>query len=251
VQISPLAASPQKPGAQPQLLAAVLPFADAAFAPHLVHALLLAVLANESAGQTAHTALPVALLYVPGPHPVQGPPSLPAYPTEQMHAVTATLPVTDTLEPDGHFEHSAEPCVATYVPTGHAEHAAEPVTLLCAPALHAVQLSPPDASPVKPAAHAQLMPPSTVTAFTGQLVHTAEPTPLLYVPASHATQLAALAASPVKPASHAQTRIDVVDVLPSAETAIICAPGEQPQNARAGRCSPISATKTKKRVSKE
>ena len=44
VQTSPLAASPQKPGAQPQLLVAVLPSADAVFAPHRVHALELVAL---------------------------------------------------------------------------------------------------------------------------------------------------------------------------------------------------------------
>jgi len=75
-------------------------------------------------------------LYVPAPHAVQGPPSLPVFPTEQIHAVTATLPVTDTLEPDGHVKQSAEPVVAAYLPAGHGEHAAEPVTLLYVPAAH-------------------------------------------------------------------------------------------------------------------
>jgi L-2-hydroxyglutarate oxidase LhgO len=82
----------------------MLSSADAEFAPQLVQALELAPLANEPEGHTAHAALPVASLYIPAPHPVQGPPSTPVYPKEQIHAVTATLPVTDTLEPDGHVE---------------------------------------------------------------------------------------------------------------------------------------------------
>jgi len=64
VQISPPAASPQKPGAQPQPLAAVLPSADSVFAPQLVQALELAPLVNEPEGHTTHAALPVASVYV-------------------------------------------------------------------------------------------------------------------------------------------------------------------------------------------
>ena len=64
MQISPPAASPQKPGAQPQPLEAVLPSADAVFAPQLVQALELASLANEPEGHAAHAALPVASVYV-------------------------------------------------------------------------------------------------------------------------------------------------------------------------------------------
>jgi hypothetical protein len=239
VQISPPAASPQKPGAQPQPLEAVLPSADAVFAPQLVQALELAPLANEPEGHAAHAALPVASLYVPAPHPVQGPPSPPVYPKEQMHAVTATLPVTDTLEPDGHVEQSAVPAVAAYLPAGHEEHAAEPMPLLNVPATHAVQLPPLAASPVNPAEHPQLMLPSADTALLGQLVHTAEPMTLLYVPAVHAAQLPPLAAaSPVKPAAHAQL---LIDVFPSTDTTLMVVPTEQPQNTTAGRCSPISA----------
>jgi hypothetical protein len=160
------------------------------------------------------------------------------YPTEQMHAVTATLPVTDTLEPDGHAEQSAAPTVAAYVPAGHEEHVAEPIPLLYVPASHAAQLSPLATSPVNPAGHPQLMLPSVDTALIGQLVHSAEPVPLLYVPAVHAAQLPPLAAaSPVKPAAHAQL---LIDVLPSADTTLMVTPTEQPQNITAGRWSPIS-----------
>jgi len=74
VQISPPAAAPQKPGAQPQPLESVLPSADSAFAPQLVQALELAPLAKEPAGHATHAALPFVSLYVPAPHPVQGPP---------------------------------------------------------------------------------------------------------------------------------------------------------------------------------
>ena len=98
MQVPPPAISPQKPGAQPQPLAAVLPSADAVFGPQLAQALELTALANEPERHATHSALPVASLYLPAPHPVQGPPSPPVYPTEQMHAVTATLPVTDTPE---------------------------------------------------------------------------------------------------------------------------------------------------------
>ena len=224
VQVSPPAMSPEKPGAQPQPLAAVLPSADAVFAPQLVQALELTPLANEPEGHTAHAALPVASLYVPAPHPVQGPPLAPVYPKEQMHAVTATLPVTDTLEPDGHVEQSAVSAVAAYVPTGH---------------LGGVQLPPLAASPVNPAGHSQLMPPAADTALTGQVVHIAEPMAPLYVPTGHAAQLPSLAsASPVKPAAHAQL---VVYEPPSATTTSMVEPAEQPQNTTAGRWSPISA----------
>ena len=130
-QVPPSAlASPQKPGAQPQPFDAVLPSADAVFAPQLMQALELAPLANEPDGHAAHAALPVASLYVPASHPLQGPPSPPVYPTEQMHAVTAWLPVTDTLEPDGHVEQSAVPAVAEYFPVGQDEQAAEPMLLV-------------------------------------------------------------------------------------------------------------------------
>ena len=244
MQISSAIKSPQKPGAQPQLLEAVLPSADAVFAPQLVQALELAPLANEPEGHAAHAALPVAFLYLPAPHPVQGPPSPPAYPTEHMHAVTAMLPVTDALEPDGHAEQSAVPAVAVYLPTGHKEHALVPIPLLYVPAVHAVQLPPLAASPVNPAEHPQLMLPSADTALVEQLVHTAEPMTLLYVPGAHAAQLPPLAAaSPVKRAGHAQL---LIDVLPSIDTTVMVAPTEHPQNTTAGRCSPISARQTAK-----
>jgi hypothetical protein len=157
VQISPSAAFPQKPGAQPQPLEAVLPSADAVFAPQLLQTLELAPLANEPDGHTAHSALPVASLYVPAPHPVQGPPSAPVYPKEQIHAVTATLPLTETLEPDGHVEQTAAPAVAAYVPVGHREHTLEPMPLVYVPTAHAVQLPPLAASSVNPAGHPQLV----------------------------------------------------------------------------------------------
>jgi len=239
VQIPSPAASPRKPGAQPQPLKAVLPSADAVFAPQLVQSLELAPLANEPEGHAAHAALPVASLNLPAPHPVQGPPLPPVYPKEQMQAVTATLPVTDTFEPGGHVEQSAVPAVAAYLPVGHGEHAAEPMPLLYVPAAHAVQPSPLATTPVNPAEHPQLMLPSADTALLGQLVHTAEPMTLLYVPAVHAVQLPPLAAaSPVKPTTHAQLHIDV---LPSADTTLMVAPTEQPKNTTAGRWSPISA----------
>jgi hypothetical protein len=239
VQIPPPAALPQKPGAQPQPLEAVLLSADAVLAPQVVHAMELAPLANEPEGHAAHAALPVASLYVPAPHPVQGPPSPPVYPKEHMHAVIPTLPATDTFEPDGHVEQSAVPTIAAYLPVVHAEHAAEPMPLVYVPAVHAVQLPPLAASPVNPAEHPQLTLPSADTALLGQLVHTAEPRTLLYVPAVHAAQLPPLAAaSPVKPAAHAQL---LIDVLPSTDTKLMVAPTEQPQNTTAGRWSPISA----------
>jgi hypothetical protein len=161
------------------------------------------------------------------------------YPTEQMHAVTATLPVTDTLEPDGHVEQSAVPAVAAYLPAGHEEHATEPMPLLYIPTAHAVQPPPFAASPVNPAEHPQLMLPSADIALLGQVVHTAEPMTLLYVPTLHAAQLPPLAAaSPVKPAAHTHV---VIDVFPSTDTTLMGVPTEQPQNTTVRRCSPISA----------
>jgi hypothetical protein len=239
VQVPPPAISPQKPGAQLQPLEAVLPSADAVFAPQLVQALKLAPLVNEPEGHIAHAALPVASLYVPAPHLVQGPPSAPVYPKEQMHAVTATLPVTDTLEPNGHVEQSAVPAVAAYLPAGHEEHAAESMPLVYVPATQAVQ--PPSLAvfPVNPAGHSQQIPPAAATALIGQLVHTAEPMSRLYVPTGHSAQLPPLAAaSPVKPAAHAQL---LIDVLPSVDITSMVTPTEQPQNTTAGRWSPISA----------
>ena len=233
--LPPAPAFPQKPGVQPQPLKAVLASADAVFAPQLVQALEMAPLANEPEGHAAHAALPVVSLYIPASHAVQGPPSPPMYPKEQMHA---TLPVTDTFEPAGHVEQTAVPAVAAYLPTGHEEHAAEPMPLVYVPAAHAVQLPPLAASPVNPAEQPQLMLPSADTALLGQLVHTAEPTTLLYLPAVHAAQLPPLAAaSPVKRAGHAQ----LLTVFPSADTTLVVAPTEHPQKTTAGRCSPISA----------
>ena len=72
MQIPSPEASPQKPGAQPQPLEALLPSAS-----QLVQALELAPLANEPEGHAAHAALPVASLYVPAPHAVQTAASLP------------------------------------------------------------------------------------------------------------------------------------------------------------------------------
>jgi hypothetical protein len=156
-----------------------------------------------------------------------------------MQAVTATLPVTDTFEPNGHIEQLAVPAVAAYLPAGHGEHAAEPMLLVYVPATHAVQPSLLATSPVNPAEHPQLMLPSADTALLGQLEHTTEPMTLLYVPAVHAVQLPPLAAaSPVKPTAHEQVHIDV---LPSADATVMVAPTEQPRNTTAGRWSPISA----------
>ena len=236
MQIPSPSASPQKPGAQPQPLEAVLPSTDAVLAPQLVQALELTPLANEPEGHAAHAALPVASLNVPALHPVQGPPLPPVYPTEQMHAAP---PVTDTFEPGGHVEQPALPAVAAYLPTGHDEHTPEPMPLVYVPAAHAVQIPPLAASPVNPAGHPQVMPPSVDTALLGQLVHTAVPMTLLYVPAVHAAQPPPLAAAfPVKPAAHAQL---LTDVPPRPDTTLILAPTEQPQNTTTGRWSPISA----------
>ena len=183
VQIPPLEASPEKPGAHWQLLNALLPSAETALSAQLTHTVSPLEPWYFPDGHAVHDALPVAFLNFPAPHAVQGPPSLPVYPTEQMHAVTATLPLTDTPEPDGHDEQSAEPAVAAYVPSEHEEHFAVPVTSVYVPAPHAVQLPPLAASPVNPVGHLQLVLPSADTALLGQLVHTTEPMVLLYVPA--------------------------------------------------------------------
>ena len=208
-QIPPLAASPQKPGAQPQLLATLLPSADAVFAPQLVQVLELVALSYVPDGHATHAALPVAILLVPAPHRVQGPPSLPVFPTEHIHAVTATLPVTDRIDPDGHVEQSVEPVAPSYLPSGHEEHGAVPVPLLYVPALHAVQPHPLAESPAKPASQKQLMLASGDTALLGHLVHDAEPTTDLYIPASHAAQLPGL---PVNPMGHPATQ-SIADLL--------------------------------------
>jgi hypothetical protein len=70
-------------------------------------------LENVFSGQFAHSAVPVAVLYLPGTHREHGPPFGPLAPVLQVHAVTTELPETE-LELSGQLKHLSElfaPCV--------------------------------------------------------------------------------------------------------------------------------------------
>ena len=84
----------------------------------------------ESWGHASHTPVNV---YLPAPHSAHGPPSRPAKPALQTHAVAAVLPAGDVLEA-GHPPHATLPAVSLYVPAPHSAH--EPPSGPEKPALH-------------------------------------------------------------------------------------------------------------------
>ena len=67
----------------------------------------------ELLGHASHTPVKV---YLPAPHSEHEPPSRPAKPALQTHAVAAVLPAGDVLEAR-HASHAALPNVLLYVPT--------------------------------------------------------------------------------------------------------------------------------------
>jgi hypothetical protein len=123
-------------------------------APHVAAAVAPVVVKNVPTAQSAHTALPVAVLDLPAAHEVHVPPSGPVNPTLQVQAVRATL-ASGELEPAGHpiqVVATVAPTAVEYVPAAQSVHATMPVAILYLPAAHEVHVPP---GPVEPALHVQ------------------------------------------------------------------------------------------------
>jgi len=139
-------------------------------------------------GQSEHSALPAASLYVPATHAVHSPPSGPVCPALHLQSVRASLPVADVELDDGQAMHPALPAASLYVPATHAVHS-------------------PPSGPVYPALHLQAVtlsfPAADVESDDGQAKHSALPAVSLYVPATHAVH--SPPSGPVYPALHLQS----------------------------------------------
>jgi hypothetical protein len=106
---------PVKPMLQAQTLTAELAVGELEFAGHARHveASVAPVLVEYvPAPQSAHAALPLAILYFPATHAAHGPPSGPVKPILQAQALIAELPPGE-LVPAGHETHTFDDCVAT------------------------------------------------------------------------------------------------------------------------------------------
>ncbi len=98
-------------------------------------------LENVLAAQSVHTALPVAILYLPAAQEVHVSPFGPVKPMLQVQAATAELEIGE-LEPVGHAIHvvaTVAPTVVEYVPPPQSVHAALPVAVLYLPVVHVEQ----------------------------------------------------------------------------------------------------------------
>ncbi len=159
--------------------------------------------------QLVHSALPLAILYVPATHAEHVPPFGPEYPALQAHAVTSELEL-GAFAFTGHTTQVVAvvaPVVLEYVPIPQLTHASAPLATLYVPATHGEHGPPP--GPAYPALHThaardELMlvdvvsagQPKHVDAIVApvdveyvpapQLVHAALPLVSLYVPAPHA-----------------------------------------------------------------
>jgi hypothetical protein len=94
--------------------------------------------------QSVHTALPVAILYLPAMHAVQEPPSGPVNPTLHVQAARAELEIGE-LELVGHARQAVAivaPVVVKYVPAAQSLHTALPMAILYFPATQAVHTPP-------------------------------------------------------------------------------------------------------------
>ena len=109
------------------------------------------------APQLVHVAEPVVVLYVPGKHAEQTPPSRPVKPTLQVHAARAEL-ASGELELPGHVTQAAAsvaPVVVEYVAAAQSAQTALPVPILYLPTTHAEQTPP--SAPVYPALQVQAL----------------------------------------------------------------------------------------------
>ncbi len=164
-----------------------------------------------AAAQSVHVTLPVLILYLPGTHAEQTPPSGPVKPTLHEQATRTELDIGE-LEPAGHATQVVAivaPDVVEYVAAAQSVHVALPVMVLYLPATHAEQT--PSLGPVKPtlqvhaarveleigefepAGHATqvvatVAPGVVEYVAAAQSVHTALPVLILYLPTAHAEQ---------------------------------------------------------------
>jgi hypothetical protein len=141
-----------------QAVLQVLPLGEVVPAGHETHALALLALVTPEyvpARQFVHTALPVAILYVPATQAVHGPPFGPVKPTLHVQAARAALEIGE-YELAGHARHVAEaeaPVAVEYVPAAQSVQTALPVAILYLPATQDEQTPP--FGPVKPTLHVQ------------------------------------------------------------------------------------------------
>lgn len=104
---------PVKPALQTQALTAELAVGELEFAGHVRHVVAIvapAAVEYVPAPQSAHAALPLAILYFPATHAAHGPPSGPVKPMLQAQALTAALPLGEVV-PAGHETHTFDDCV--------------------------------------------------------------------------------------------------------------------------------------------
>jgi hypothetical protein len=109
-EVMPDAAFPYVPALHVQLLAVELAFSElvpAGHARHVVALVAFVIVEYVPAAQSTHAALPALVLYFPGTHATQGPPSGPVNPGLQAvdtHALTFELPLGEVV-PAGHVRH--------------------------------------------------------------------------------------------------------------------------------------------------
>jgi hypothetical protein len=151
--------------------------ADCEFAGHDEHAEIdtaPVTLENVFSGQFAHSAEPVAALYVPGAHREHGPPFAPVAPVLQVHPVTAEV-LTKELELPGQLKHRSEefaPGVPEKLPSQQSVQTALPFALLYLPTAHSMHRPP--SGPVAPALHTHdtiTLLPAPEAVFVGQFRH--------------------------------------------------------------------------------
>jgi len=141
-------------------------------------------------GHNRQAALPRTDLNLPAPHAAHSVPSLPVYPSAQLHAVILTLPGSDDISA-GHALHTDDPVSSLYCPAGHGTHGKAPADCLNFPRSQALQISlSPGPASTKPGMQLQfaleVAPPSEVIRHGhGEQAPTA---PALYDPASQSMQ---------------------------------------------------------------
>ena len=102
----------------------VLPTGEVVLVGHPMHVVAIVaptVVEYVAAAQSVHTALPVAILYLPATQAVHEPPFGPVKPMLHVQAARAELEIGE-LELVGHAVHVAVPFVLLYFPATQAEH---------------------------------------------------------------------------------------------------------------------------------
>jgi hypothetical protein len=152
VHVPPFA--PVNPALQVQAALAELETGAFEFKGHAEHvdkALAPAAAEKVAVPQSVHKALPAIVLYFPGTHAVQTPPSGPVNPALHKQAAIAVLE-TGAFEFEAHVKHvdtTLAPTAAEYVAIPQSVHAALPALVLYLPATHNAHAP---GAPVLPAA---------------------------------------------------------------------------------------------------